>query len=173
MTLVLPERVFAAIEQECLEHESTETGGALVGARIGPDIIIACGIPAGPKAVRSASNFAPDASFQQDVLNLLHARFSGLAPIDFQGDWHRHLGSFDRPSDRDLRTARHVVTDREWSRVEACFPIATLEKRHLRLRAFHAYRYREGFEEVAIEVVPDSDPRIRAVLVGEPEGGTT
>ena len=167
---VLPERVYEAIERDCLEHDSTETGGVLVGARVGPDIVVAFGVPAGPKAVRSASGFAPDAEWQQEVLNLLHARFAGIAPVDYVADWHRHPGSCDRPSEHDLRTARGIVTDPTWNRVEAVFPIAVLEKRRVRLRAFHAYRYRAGFEEMSIEIVPDSDPRMRALLVGEPNG---
>jgi len=158
--LVLAKSVLHAIEGQCLEHCDTETGGVLQGRLIGHEFIVPFMIPAGPHATKTPVHFAPDSDWQQVLLDFLYDRFG----TDYVGDWHRHPGSFDRPSSHDLRTARTIV--RTWQLPIALFPIAVIESGCVRLRAYLMRRDTLQFENVALEVAEDNDPRMIAVLTG-------
>jgi hypothetical protein len=119
-------------------------------------------IAAGPGAKQSPVRFSPDFEWQQTFLNFLFSRFG----VDYLGDWHRHPGLFDRPSAYDLRTARHIVTDAGWNVRQALFPIAVIEGGEVRIRAYLMRRETLEFEAIPIEIVPDTDPRMTAVLTG-------
>lgn len=160
--VILAERELARIESECLTHADTETGGALPGRAIDDAIVIPFTIAAGPNALRAVARFSPDSAWQQTVLDYLYARFG----VDYQGDWHRHPGRFDRPSDHDLATARRIVTDPSWNKASAVFPIAVIDGGHVRMRAYLMRRETEEFEEIPINIVPDTHPLMRAVLTG-------
>jgi integrative and conjugative element protein (TIGR02256 family) len=158
--LVLAKSVLRAIEEQCLEHHATETGGVLQGRLVGREFVVPFMIPAGPHATKTPVHFAPDSDWQQVILDFLFARFGA----DYVGDWHRHPRSFDRPSAHDLRTARTIV--RTWKSPVALFPIAVIEGGRVRLRAYLMRRDTLQFEDVAIEVADDNDPRMIAVLTG-------
>lgn len=162
--LVLAEQAYQAIERECLAHQATETGGVLVGRRLGGEIIVPFVIPAGPAAMQCTTRFRPDAAWQQTLLDYLFERFG----LDYVGDYHRHPGGFDRPSVQDRETARHIVTDREWDKVEALFPIAVLDGNRMRLRSYLMTRVDTEFMEIGMTVVPDCDRRIRKLLLTNP-----
>lgn len=89
-----------------------------------------------------------------------------MSRVDYVGDWHKHPSQVDRPSGQDRETARHIVTDDGWNRVEAVFPIAIVDGKQVRMRAFLMYRFTSDFEEMPIEIVPDTDPRVVRVLIG-------
>ncbi len=72
---VIPHKVYAEIERECLLHPDRETGGVLVGHRLGPDVVIAFALPAGPRAVKEPGEFSPDHEWQQTLLEFLWRRF--------------------------------------------------------------------------------------------------
>lgn len=93
-----------------------------------------------------------------------------MSRVDYVGDWHKHPSHFDRPSGRDRETARTIVTDDGWNQIEAVFPIATVDGKQVRMRAFLMYRYGSDFEEMPIEIVPDTDPRVVRVLIGPDNG---
>lgn len=158
--LVLARSVLRAIERQCLEHRATETGGVLQGRLVGREFIVPFMIPAGPHATKTPVHFAPDSDWQQVLLDFLYARFGA----DYVGDWHRHPGSFDRPSSHDLRTARTIVGT--WKSPIALFPIAVIEDGRVRLRAYLMRRDILQFENVGLEIVDDNDPRMIAVLTG-------
>jgi len=158
--LVLAKSVLGAIERQCLEDHTTETGGVLQGRLIRRTFIVPFMIPAGPRAKKTPVHFAPDSDWQQVLLDFLYARFGA----DYVGDWHRHPGSFDRPSQHDLRTARKIV--RTWKSPVALFPIAVIEGGRVRLRAYLMRRDTLLFEDVALEIAEDNDPRMIAVLTG-------
>jgi integrative and conjugative element protein (TIGR02256 family) len=162
---VISKIAYESIRRDCLRRSSNETGGLLVGTRLGPDLVVPFVVPAGPGATQQRTRFEPDFSWQQHFLDFLADRFrSRHARLDYIGDWHCHPGALDQPSHRDWQTARQIVTDPAWGKIEAAFPIAVVEKGNPRLRAFVACRYRQNFLELPIEVVPDNDPRIQAVL---------
>jgi integrative and conjugative element protein (TIGR02256 family) len=160
--LVLAERAYGAIVADCLVHAATEIGGVLPGRTVGDAFVVPFSIPAGPRAKKSVVRFSPDSGWQQVFLDYLHARFG----TDYVGDWHRHPGLYDQPSAHDLRTARHIVTDPDWNKPEAVFPIAVIDSGVVRIRAYLMRREVLEFQEIPIEIVPDTDPRMTAVLTG-------
>lgn len=160
--LVLAKSAYQAVVSDCLRHSDTEIGGVLPGRPVGGEFVVPFSISAGPRAIKSAVRFSPDSRWQQTILDYLHARFG----TDYIGDWHRHPGLFDQPSRHDLRTARHIVTDPIWNKAEALFPIAVIDDGTVRLRAYLIRRETLQFEEIPLEVVPDSDSRMIAVLTG-------
>ncbi|MDM7913880.1 MAG: Mov34/MPN/PAD-1 family protein [Candidatus Eisenbacteria bacterium] len=162
-SLVLSERAYSMVRADCLKHAQTETGGLLLGRKLGADFVVPFTVSAGPEADRSLAGFAPDSGFQQAHLDFLFTRFA----VDYLGDWHRHPGRYDRPSAHDRKTARHIVTDPEWSKPEAVFPIAIIRGDVVTVRAYLMRRDQEDFEELPLEVVPDKDRRIRRVLLSD------
>lgn len=89
-----------------------------------------------------------------------------MSLVDYVGDWHKHPARFDMPSEQDRETARQIVTDASWDRIEAVFPIAIVDGTRIRLRAFLMYRHGSNFIEIPVEVVSDRDPRVLYVLTG-------
>ena len=160
--LVLAQRAHRAMVADCLTHANTEIGGVLPGCTMGDALVVPFSIPAGPDAKCTAVRFSPDSGWQQVFLDFLFARFG----VDYLGDWHRHPGLFDQPSAHDLRMARHIVTDAAWNKPEAVFPIAVIEKGQVRMRAYLMRRDNLEFEEIPIQILPDTDPRMTAVLTG-------
>lgn len=161
--LILAERAHQLMMADCRAHPDTETGGILVGRSIAGDSIVPFVVPAGTGAERSPAGFAPDSNFQQPFLDFLFDRFGA----DYVGDYHRHPGCYDRPSPHDLVTAMRIVTDPDWNMPAACFPILTLQGGNVQIRAFLMAREARTFREMDVEIVPDTDGRIQAVLVGE------
>ena len=159
-TLILSARAFNTIERDCRTHPTTETGGILVGQRLGADLVVPFAVPAGPQAHRALSCFRPD-SLQQLYLDWIFDRFG----LDYIGDYHRHPGSFDRPSGQDLHTARWIVTDPAWEKIEAVFPIIVFKNDRLRMRSFFISRSLLEFVEIPTQAVSDSDQRVTAVLM--------
>jgi hypothetical protein len=107
------------------------------------------------------AGFAPDAPWQQALLDLAFRRFD----VDYVGDWHRHVGSNDHPSATDYRTAARIVTSKAWNKSEAVFPIVVVRDGRVAMRAYRITRAQREFVEIPIEVVPDTDPRIRSVML--------
>lgn len=166
--LVIARPVYRTIAEECLAHPDVETGGVLVGRRFSHFLVAAFNIPAGGASRRVASAFAPDPDWQQQYLNYLVDRFD----INYIGDWHKHPGSFDQPSDRDFRTAREIVTESAWDVAEAVFPIAVIRSSSIALRAYLMRRGATAFVEMPITILNDTDYRIRQILLQDrgPQG---
>lgn len=160
--MLLAKSAYRAIESDCLVHGPNESGGVLPGRKMGEEFIVPFSIGAGPRAARTPVHFSPDSSRQQVVLDFLFERFA----VDYLGDWHRHPGAYDQPSEHDVRTARRIVTDPAWGKEEALFPIATIAGSRVQLRAYLMCRSTLEFEEIELEVIADKDPRMLAVLFG-------
>ena len=160
--LILSERAWHAIEMDCRAHRITETGGALIGARVNDEIVVPFVVPAGPEAVKTSVAFAPDTPWQQGLLDFLFDRFGG---VTYVGDVHLHPGDFDRPSRWDLRTARRIVTEAAWDTPTAVFPIAVNTGDDVKIRAYLMTREEPDFVEIPVAVVPETDRRIRRLLV--------
>lgn len=162
MRLVLAKRAMEAIEADVLAHPTTETGGLLPCRMFGNAMIVPFTIPGGSRATRTPSRFSPDTGTQQVLLDFAFDLFA----VDFGGAWHKHPGQFDQPSAYDLKTALHIVTDPTWDKEHAVFPIAVTDGGHVRLRAYLMHRDRQAFEEIPIEVIPDTDERVIEILSG-------
>ena len=161
-TLYLAQREHRAYASEVLALRGLETGRALFGRRFDDAIVAAFMVPAGPRAKQTRVRFSPDSEWQQIHSDFLHSRFTGA----YLGDLHSHPGSFDQPSTHDLKTAREIVTSPAWNTPEAVFPIAVIDGDVVRLRAFLMTRETLGFQEIALEIVPDTHPLMMAVLTG-------
>lgn len=161
--LIMSRRAFAMLTADCLRYHTTETGGILVGKKVGAAFVVPFVIDGGPMASRSRTGFTPDSAWQQHQLDYLFNRFA----LDYVGDHHRHPSRFEHPSAIDLATATRVVTEPEWDKVEAVFPIATIQSGVVRMRAFLMRRDSAAFEEIPLAIVPDNDRRIRRLLLTE------
>ena len=167
--LVISVEAYSAIEHDCIEHSATETGGLLVGRTVAAEAVVPFAVPGGPAAQRSVNGFAPDSSWQQTLLDFLHARFD----LDYVGDYHRHPGAAERPSCHDWSTARQIVTAPEWDVREALFPIIILANGRARMQVFRMQQQDAEFRQIPFEIVEDADARVSALLLrgsGETRG---
>ena len=67
--IVFSERVYQSIGRECVMQKGRETGGVLIGCRLGPDTVVGFSGPAGLKAVQERTTFTPDHVDQQRFLD--------------------------------------------------------------------------------------------------------
>ncbi len=167
--LMITEIVLRAIKAECLRHPTVETGGVLLGNRVGTDYVVPAVIPPGPRSRRARTLFSPDTDFQQPILDFAHEYFNGL---NYKGEWHRHPGQNDYPSAKDLSTAREILSSPEWDISEAVFPIAIVDDGEVRIRAYEITRDDPHFREIPLSVLPASDPRLTAALGLQPSEAT-
>ena len=163
--LVVSVDVFNAIEAQCVADHHTETGGVLLGRRVGRDYVVPAVTSSGPQARKSVTEFSPDTSYQQAFVDFAHEFFGNL---NYLGDWHRHPGQNDQPSPTDLATARHVVTHPDWDTVEAVFPIAIIDRERVRLAAYEITRRTMSFSNIPIVVVPFTDSRLQQAFLPHP-----
>jgi integrative and conjugative element protein (TIGR02256 family) len=100
------------IERETLASQSdgNETGGILLGYRVGPNVTQVCfaGTP-GPKAVRRPDFFLRDLAHTQAFAN---RHFLEDAAV-WIGEWHTHPHSSPTPSPQDLSTYMRLLDDPE------------------------------------------------------------
>ncbi len=83
-----------------------ETGGLLMGYKVGDDTYITEIVGPGPKAKHEKSGFTPDDSFQEKEM----ARFfySTEGKVSYLGDWHTHPNSSAHLSELDKQTLREI-----------------------------------------------------------------
>ncbi|MEJ2102469.1 MAG: hypothetical protein P8X68_21245, partial [Desulfobacterales bacterium] len=67
--LILSQTAFDDIISECCQYPLHETGGILIGAANGGDMIVPFVIGSGPNAGRSPVRFKPDVEWQQERLD--------------------------------------------------------------------------------------------------------
>jgi integrative and conjugative element protein (TIGR02256 family) len=94
-----------------LAGDGLETGDILLGHDHGlarPVIVAACGAP-GPQAIRRRSYFRRHLAYASALAEKAAAA-DGSAWI---GEWHTQNTAMPGPSDRDLRTYRRLLDDRE------------------------------------------------------------
>lgn len=159
--LILARRAHEEIVRDCLAHARAETGGVLVGRSVGDDLVVPFVVGAGPRSIRTYAGFAPDPAYQQQHVDYLFHRFG----VNYVGDWHRHPGRFDTPSDHDCATAARITTDPAWNTPLAAFPIAVIDRGHVRVRAFLMARGAHDFRELPLQITEDSDPLMQAALL--------
>lgn len=84
-----------------------ETGGVLVGYRVGADQIITASIDAGPRAIRTRTTFEGDHEYQCAELDRVFSASGGVTV--YLGDWHTHPSSRPHLSTTDKRTLRGIA----------------------------------------------------------------
>jgi len=159
MKILISKKALSEIEKELNAHPGIETGGMLLGRRLGKDIVLARQIGPGPKAKHHAFSFSYDKEYQQNEYDgLLKENFL----LELQGWWHSHLHG-QTPSSIDLDFARGLFNSsewREWNFNEAIFTISSLKDDSMLMKAYYINENAQAFTEIPYEVVPDEDVRV-------------
>jgi len=103
----VPAGLLRELAAQADEHRPRETGGMLLGWRVGHELVIAETIEAGPGARRARDSFEADGPWQER--RLLEAYDRSGRTVTYLGDWHSHPRGPARPSGRDRETAALVA----------------------------------------------------------------
>ena len=161
MKLILTDKAYRSILDECLAAPETETGCILVGKKIDEQRVVApFALGPGLKTLQTRIRFAPDVKWQQVYLEKLFNRYS----VNYVGSYHRHPGNYCQPSSLDLKAARQIVSDPEWNVREAIFPIINLTGGRIKLYAYHLSRASDEFCSIDWQIISHRDRLIKHVL---------
>jgi len=161
MELILTDRTYRSIINECSSVAETETGGILIGKRIDEQrIVVPFSLGPGFKAKRSWIRFSPDVQWQQVYLEKLFNRYG----VNYVGSYHRHPGNDYLPSHLDLKTVRRITCDPEWNAPEAVFPIITMNDNKINFYPYHFSRAAEGFQLIDWRIVNHNDRLVKSTL---------
>ncbi len=161
MQVLFTVRAYTSILRECMFHLDTESGGILIGKRIGnSDFVVAFAIGSGPGAVRSLTRFTPDVNWQQRILE----RLFDLYAVNYLGSFHRHPWCDHWPSGLDYKTARKIISSLEWDIHEAVFPIIILNARGIHIYPYYMSRSSDGFQPVSWQILPNNSEIVKTVL---------
>ena len=113
--LVIPSGALKTVFDECDRHESEETGGRILGTyddKSGVLTVHVNGIiEPGPNAMRTASYFQQDGTYQESVFREVEGREPA---IEHLGNWHtHHVNGLSRLSEGDIGTYRRTVEHRK------------------------------------------------------------
>ncbi len=161
MELILSDKAYRSILDECLASPKTETGGILVGKKIGDQqIVVPFALGPGLKARKSSIRYSPDVEWQQFYLDKLFNRYG----VNYLGSYHRHPGSNCLPSAHDFKAACQIVTDPEWNIGEAIFPIINLTGKGISFHPYYFTRKLKEFEVMSWRIISHKDRLIKQVL---------
>jgi len=142
-----------------------ETGGILIGPRpTDTAIVITSATGPGPDGdLASYAGWETDPDYLNE--KLIEARDENPV-VNLRGFWHRHPGRIRRPSSQDLMEARRILEDVEHYKLhgELVMPIVTVTQKRIAIRAYYITNNEQGFEEIPVKVVPDSDEMVKALL---------
>jgi integrative and conjugative element protein (TIGR02256 family) len=161
MKLILSDKAYRSIVNECRSVANTETGGILIGKKIDEQrIVVPFSLGPGLKAKRSCCRYSPDVSWQQVYLDKLFDRHG----VDYVGSYHLHPGNNYLLSYQDIRTACKITSDPGWNLTEAVFPIINLTNDKISFYPYHFSRDLKGFQPIDWQIVTHSDQLIKSVL---------
>lgn len=161
MKLILSEKAYRIIVNECRSVIGTETGGILIGKKINEQhIVVPFALGPGPKTKRSCFRYAPDVRWQQVYLDKLFDRHG----VNYVGSYHLHPGNNHLPSYQDLKTARKITSDPDWNVKEAIFPIINLTDNQISFYPYFFLRASKGFQPIVWQIVNHNDRLIKSVL---------
>src|SRR5579864_2721602 len=152
-------------------HSGIETGGVMIGAPLEGNTVLVLGATGpGPNAEHYGAEYALDVNYAQHQLTLYHRRYP---TADYIGEWHRHPDSLPVPSRGDWQTAERILRDPSYKVDALINPIVVLPHGEFQIRFFYLHRLdlatREPFQQIPVETVSWSDPRVASVLSPEPE----
>lgn len=104
----VPASVRNFMVEEARRKAPNETGGILVGRRVGEVIEVMFASDAGPNAISHASSFERDGPYCQTFLERVA---EGNPGVDYVGEWHSHPGSSATPSARDTLSFQQIAGD--------------------------------------------------------------
>jgi integrative and conjugative element protein (TIGR02256 family) len=103
----VPEHLLAVLQQEADRCYPLETGGLLVGYRVGKEWVVQDVVGPGPAARHRRKSFDPDHVWHAAELRARFQRSGGRQL--FIGDWHTHPDGCLALSRRDLRALRRII----------------------------------------------------------------
>jgi len=130
----LPRDLLRELCAQAERERPCETGGMLLGWRVGDQIAIVRAIAPGPRAKRERECFEADGPWQQEQLAAAYEE-SGRT-VTYLGDWHSHPRGPARPSARDRQTAVLVAGCPEARAPEPLTVILGRRSRRWRTRCF-------------------------------------
>ncbi len=161
MQLFLTQRAFTHIVRECTFHHLTETGGILIGKKVGDSaFVVPFTIGSGPRAERCRTRFTPDIEWQQRILD----RFFYAYSVNYVGSFHRHPGLSCRPSSLDYNTAKKITSSPDWNIREAVFPIVILNERGIEIYPYYFSRNSDDFQPIRWKIISNDSDLAKTVL---------
>jgi len=161
MELVLTNKVYRSILDECMTFPNVETGGILIGKKIDEQCIVApFSLGSGVRTLRTRIRYSPDVKWQQVYLEKLFKRYG----VNYVGSYHRHPGNNCMPSSHDYKAACQIVTDPEWNVTEAIFPIVNLIGKKISFHPYYFTRNSRQFRLIGWHIVSPKDRLIKKVL---------
>ncbi len=89
-----------------------ETGGILVGRRVGAALEVLAASGPGPKAISLPERFERDGSYCQRFLEAMVAELG--SGVDYVGEWHSHPGATGAASHRDMLSLTDIAADDDY-----------------------------------------------------------
>jgi integrative and conjugative element protein (TIGR02256 family) len=161
MELILTNKAYKSILDECLAAPETETGGILLGKKIDQHrLVVPFALGPGIKTIRSRFRFSPDIEWQQIYLEKLFNRYGA----NYIGSYHRHPGNNFLPSTHDFKAACQIVTGPDWNVQEAIFPIINLTGKRISFHPYYFTRRSKEFQFMDWRIVSHKDRLIKQVL---------
>lgn len=161
MELILTNKVYRSIHDECMSFPDLETGGILIGKKINDNyIVVPFSLGSGLRTLRTRIRYSPDVGWQQFYLEKLFNRYG----VNYVGSYHRHPGYNCIPSAQDFKAASHIVTDPSWNVTEAVFPIINLNGDRIVFYPYHFTRNSKIFKLVQWRIISSKDRLIKKIL---------
>lgn len=107
--LCVPDDVRAQLIGAAELASPNETGGILVGFRVGDTVTVVAASDAGPNAVCTPEKFERDGPHCQRFLERIVSERGG--GLDYVGEWHSHPRSSSQPSLRDVESLLSISKD--------------------------------------------------------------
>jgi integrative and conjugative element protein (TIGR02256 family) len=120
--LVFGGRVFATetvrttMRRSSARFRFRETGGVLLGYRVGEDIVVTEATGPGPHALHGRTFFRPDTRYCQRCLEEAYEQTEGV--VTYLGEWHSHPHGSSWPSRKDCETMAGIAGDADYRQPE-------------------------------------------------------
>lgn len=148
--VLISSKAISVIEEES-RNGTMETGGALFGV-IGQEgtIVVTHATKPGPNAFHAPGAFEKDLQYQQNLLNRMNEKYN----VDYVGEWHKHLGQMNCPSQGDLDTASSILKDPEWNKERLVVIIVNVVQDQVLISPFFISRNTFSFLRIKSEIIP-------------------
>lgn len=132
--VVIGPSVRATITAHVRAAPKTETGGILIGRKVGDAVDVTVASGPGPRAVRRRHFFLRDKTFLQGVLDREVVRTDGV--VEYVGEWHVHPALDAPPSFVDRRSLWRIARRRNYPTNRPLLLIVEKTRGKQRLRAY-------------------------------------
>ena len=145
-----------------------ETGGILIGPAPTDETIIITSAtgPGHDGKCASSASWQTDPDYLNGELKMAREENPG---VNLRGFWHRHPGQMSHPSTQDLWEARKILADKKHYKLDGklIMPIVTVAQERVTIHAYYITDEELRFEEISLEVIPDSDKVLKSLLASK------